>query len=178
MAGCRTNPPWSPQILFGYTHRHTHTVSSPHHWNVYVWLCCTLLSNATVPKIAALLLIMPACPLSIGWSFGQPALRHDDETTSRLCLRSNAILTFLQDENARGHCDITVTMLSVEGVSVTVWLSVCERERERVYCVRNWQWMTWSRCDFYTGSIFRPKLKKENILLWYSAFQVYLPTLA
>lgn len=50
-----------------------------------------------VPKIAALLLITPACPLAIGWSFDQAGRRHDDETTSRLCLRSNAILIFLRD---------------------------------------------------------------------------------
>lgn len=126
MAGCRTNLPWSPQILFGNTHRQTHTLSSPSTTGMctsdFAALCWVM--PRPVPKIAALLLIMPACPLAIGWSFGQPGLRHNDETTSRLCLRSNAILTFLQDENARGHCDVTVTMLSVEGVCVTVWLSV------------------------------------------------------
>lgn len=68
-----------------------------------------------VPKIAALLLITAACPLAIGWSLSQPARRHSDETTSRLCLRSNAIRIFYARWNARGHGDITVTRPIVEG---------------------------------------------------------------
>ena len=133
----RTNPLWSPQILFHNTH--TQPLFLP-----TVGMCtsdfaalCWVMPRP-LPKIAALLLITPPCPLAIGWSFGRPAKRHGDETASQLCLRSNAILIFFAGWKARGHCDITATGLRAERVCVT-------------QCV--WDLRVWGTCSEWLGAV-------------------------
>lgn len=127
-------PVWqhAGQILSGHlkfyfiTHIHTH----PHTPLPSIVGMCTSdfaalcwVMPRPVPKIAALLLIPYACPLAIGWYFGQPGRRHNGETTFRLCLRSNAILIFLRDGKLE---DMVTSRWQGWAWRESAWLSVWE----------------------------------------------------